>query len=647
MKWFVLILFCWIGIDVCAQEQQFSRILEDQAIATEGSEQEEDDLQFYNLRRKKLNINCATAEELALFPFWNPLLTEQLVRYRMLLGNLENVLELQAVPGFTEEIVRKLLPFITVSQQESAKTSILKSLKESDKMMLVRTSVPIGIADSTVFNPYFLLRYQLKSDHVLMGILTEKDSGEKFYQGKKGISFFSKYVALQNLGKIRKLITGDYMVNIGQGLVIWQGRPIRKTSLPLLVKRESAQLQPYKSTDENRFMRGIAAEFKIRRFNLLGFLSSNTFDATIREDTLMKSQYISSFSNTGLHVTENELIGKNSVLVRSGGVATDYSFSNLKFGYTFVKHNLNVSMIHESLPYNLYALSGKHWVSEGIHYSATIRNLHFFGETAKDGLKHWATINGILISPDPKLDVSLVYRNIDKSYRSFYSNSFTEATEPNNEEGLYMGTVLKLNPRLDFNSYIDIYRFPWLKYGLNKGGWGYDCMTMLLWKPVKTTEIYFRVKKEQKTANGTSVLPMLPVDLIHTTSFRLHLEKQFSLQTSWRMRMEYVSCKMVDQFNFGMLAYTDVFWKIPKSSFQINGRMMVFETTDYKSRIYAFENDLAFSNSIPSFYGRGVKIYMNMRYGIAKRCNFYLKYSWMKQQEKSTFGLRGEVVIYW
>jgi hypothetical protein len=647
MKWFVLILFCWIGIDVCAQEQQFSRILEDQAIATEGSEQEEDVLQLYNFKRKKLNINCATAEELALFPFWNPLLTEQLVRYRMLLGNLENVLELQAVPGFTEEIVRKLLPFITVSQQESAKTSILKSLKESDKMMLVRTSVPIGIADSTVFNPYFLLRYQLKSDHVLMGILTEKDSGEKFYQGKKGISFFSKYVVLQNLGKIRKLIIGDYMVNIGQGLVIWQGRPIRKTSLPLLVKRESAQLQPYKSTDENRFMRGIAAEFKIRRLNLIGFLSSNTFDATICEDTIMKSQYISSFSNTGLHVKENELIGKNSVLVRSGGVAIDYSFSNLKFGYTFVKHNLNVSMIHESLPYNLYALSGKHWVSEGIHYSATLRNLHFFGETAKDGLKHWATINGILVSPDPKLDVSLVYRNIDKSYRSFYSNSFTEATEPNNEEGLYMGTVLKLNPRLDFNSYIDIYRFPWLKYGLNKGGWGYDYMTMLLWKPVKTTEIYFRVKKEQKTANGTSVLPMLPVDLIHTTSFRLHLEKQFSLQTSWRMRMEYVSCKMGDQFNFGMLAYTDVFWKIPKSSFQINGRMMVFETTDYKSRIYAFENDLAFSNSIPSFYGRGVKMYMNMRYGIAKRCNFYLKYSWMKQQKWTTLGLRGEVVIYW
>lgn len=647
MNWFVLVIFFCVGFDVCAQEQQFSRILEDQAIATGGSEQEEDVLQLDNFKRKKLNINYATAEELALFPFWNPLLTEQLDRYRMLLGGLENILELQAVPGFTEEIVRKLLPFITVSQQESAKKSILKSLKDSDKMMLFRTSVPIGVADSADFNPYFLLRYQLKSDHVLMGILTEKDSGEKFYQGKKGISFFSNFVALQNLGMIRKLIIGDYLVNIGQGLVIWQGRPVRKTSLPLLVKREAAQLQPYKSTDENRYMRGIALETNFKRFKIMGFLSSNAFDATIREDTIMKSQYISSFSSTGLHLTENELNGKNSIIVRSGGVAIDYSIANYKLGYSLVKHDLSVPIFHESIPYNAFALNGNHWISSGIHYSTTIKNLHFFGETAKDGLRHWATINGMLISLDQKLDLSLLYRKIDKGYRSFFSNAFTEATEPNNEEGLYMGTVIKLNPKLELSIYMDQYRFPWLKYGLNKNGWGQDYMTMLLWKPVKTTEMYFRVKNEKKTANGTSFLPMLPVDLIQTTSFRLHLEKQFSLQTSWRMRMEYVSCRMGDQLNFGSLTYTDVFWKIPKRSIQFIGRLMVFETTDYNSRIYAFENDLAFSNSIPSFYGRGVKMFLNMRYGIAKRCNLYLKYSWMKQKGITTFGLRGEVVIYW
>lgn len=648
MKWFVIVVFCCVGFDVCAQEQQFSRILEDQAIATEGNQQEEDVLQLDNLKRKKLNINHATAEELALFPFWNPLLTEQLLRYRKLLGNLENELELQAVPGFTQDLVRKLLPFITVAQNITVKKDIIKSLKTADEMLLVRTSLPIGIVDTTTFNPYFLLRYQLKSDHVLIGILTEKDIGEKFYQGKKGISFFSNFMALQNLGKIRKCIIGDYLVNIGQGLVIWQGRPVRKTSLPLLVKREAAQIQPYKSTDENRYMRGIALETNLKRFKIMGFLSSNNLDAIIRSDTTNQGiQYITSFSNTGLHRTEGELNGKNSVIVRSGGVAIDYSIANYKLGYSLVKHDLSVPIFHESVPYNAFALNGNHWISSGIHYSTTIKNMHFFGEAAKDGLRHWATINGMLISPDQKLDISLVYRKIDKGYRSFFSNAFTEATEPNNEEGLYMGTVLKLNPKLELDVYMDQYRFPWLKYGLNKNGWGQDYMTMLLWKPSKTTEIYLRVKMEQKTANGRSVLQMLPVELVQTNSFRLHLEKQFSLQTAWRMRMEYVSYRMGDQLNFGTLTYTDVFWKIPKRSIQFNGRLMVFETTDYNSRIYAFENDLAFSSSIPSFYGRGVKMYVNVKYGIAKRCNLYFKYSWMKQQELKALSLRGEVVFNW
>jgi hypothetical protein len=111
--------------------------------------------------------------------------------------------------------------------------------------------------------------------------------------------------------------------------------------------------------------------------------------------------------------------------------------------------------------------------------------------------------------------------------------------------------------------------------------------------------------------------------------------------------MEYVSCRIDDQFNYGVLTYSDVFWKIPKRTVQINGRIMLFETTDYNSRIYAFENDLAFSSSIPSFYGKGIKTYINFRYGITKRCNLYLKYSWMNQKEKSIMGFRGELILHW
>jgi len=644
MRYCFVILFCFVIAKLYAQDQQLSRLLEDQILASEGNEQEEDVQLLDGYLRKKLNINLATPEELAVFPFWNPLLSEQLVRYRKLLGNIEHVLELQAVPGFTPDIIRKLVPYITVIQQESLHESVLKSVQKADQMILVRTSLMTTNVDTSAFNPYMLLRYQLQSTHLSFGLLTEKDNGELFFQSPKGISFLSNYLSFQQFGRVKKLILGDYIVSIGQGLILWQGRPVRKTSLPMLIKREAMLLQPYRSTDENRFMRGIALEAKFGRLGIMGFISKNALDATIKEDTIQHIQYITAFSNTGLHRSESEIIGKNAVTVSSGGVVLNYASSRINIGYGIVQHHLSIPIFRDFVPYNLFALNGKHWVSQGVHYSNTNRNLHCFGEIALDGLSHWASVHGLLLSLDPKLDISLMYRKIDKGYRSFLSNAFTEGTEPNNEEGLYMGMIFKLDAKVSLGMYVDYYRFPWLRYGINKAGWGQDNMVIFTWKPAKLTEIYFRLKKEQKVANISSELVMLPVGLVKTTSGRFHVEHQFSLQTSWRMRMEF-SHYSVDGINSaGMVSYTDFFWKWPKRSIQFNGRVMLFDTMDYNSRIYAFENDLAFSSSIPSFYGRGIKTYINCRIGIAKRYNIYLKYAFMNKSEEISNTTRAELV---
>lgn len=644
MRYCFVILFCFVIANLHAQDQQISRLLEDQIMASEGNEQEEDVQLLDGYQRRKLDINLATPEDLAVFPFWNPLLSEQLERYRKLLGNIEHVLELQAVPGFTPDIIRKLVPYITVIQQESLQESVLKSLQKSNQMVLVRTSLMTTNFDTSAFNPYMLLRYQLQSTHLSFGLLTEKDNGESFFQSQKGISFLSNYLSFQQLGRVKKLILGDYIVSIGQGLILWQGRPVRKTSLPMLIKREAMLLQPYRSTDENRYMHGIALEAKFGRLGIMGFISKNALDATVKEDSLQQMHFITAFSNTGLHRSETELKGKNAVIVHSGGIVLNYTSSRYNIGYGVVQHHLSIPIFREYLPYNLYALYGKHWMSQGVHYSTTRRNVHFFGEIAVDGPLHWASVHGLLLSLDPKLDISLLYRKIDKEYRSFLSNAFTEGTEPNNEEGIYMGMMFKLDAKVSLGMYVDYYRFPWLRYGINKAGWGQDNMMIFTWKPSKPTEIYFRLKNEQKVANISSGLVMLPVGLVQTTSGRFHVEHQFSLQTSWRMRMEY-SLYTVDGIkSTGMVTYSDFFWKWPRRSVQFNGRVMLFDTMDYNSRIYAFENDLAFSSSIPSFYGRGIKTYINCRIGIAKRCNIYFKYGLMNKREEISSTIRMELV---
>ena len=60
MRYCFVILFCFVIANLHAQDQQISRLLEDQIMASEGNEQEEDVQLLDGYQRRKLDINLAT-----------------------------------------------------------------------------------------------------------------------------------------------------------------------------------------------------------------------------------------------------------------------------------------------------------------------------------------------------------------------------------------------------------------------------------------------------------------------------------------------------------------------------------------------------------------------------------------------------------
>jgi len=64
------------------------------------------------------------------------------------------------------------------------------------------------------------------------------------------------------------------------------------------------------------------------------------------------------------------------------------------------------------------------------------------------------------------------------------------------------------------------------------------------------------------------------------------------------------------------MMYQDIIFKPIGSSFSFTGRVALFDTDDFNSAIYVYENDLLYEFYIPAYSNRGFRSYINCRYNI-------------------------------
>jgi len=637
MKWLLACLLLMGGY-ACAQHSDQIRMMEDQADVEDVKEVEEDLIQLQAFLVKPLNLNKAGSDELSVFPFLTPFHIEQLIRYRTLAGDLVHVLEIQAIPGWGPELIRKIMPYATVKPELSLRSTVGENIRKGTHMVLFRSSLSAQAA--------FLARYHFTSPNLQWGVNTEKDGGEKYLQPGKGLAFVSAHISLRNIGLIKQLVAGDFIVNMGQGLIHWQGRAVRKTAMPMAIKRQLPFLQPYRSNDENRYFRGLGMHVVRKRFDLGVFISANRLDANRREDTVSGRSYVSSFLQTGYHRTAEELADKNVLGHVAVGGMMAYQAGNFRVGVNVIKHRFSLPVIRADELYNVFAARGRNMTNYGLHYHKTWRNIHLFGELAFDGEGDPAVIQGMMVAADPRLDFSIVARRIAKSYRSFQGNAFTESGDPSNEEAIYAGFSYRILPVLTLDVYADHYRFPWLRYRVDAPGWGKDHLFQLSYRPDKKTAIYIRYRVERKSGAGLAG-PMRSVAEYEKHMGRLHIEFRPGMEWEWRFRMEVNSLMNRDfERENGFLTSSDLFWTPLDKSVSLNARVMIYDTKSYDSRIYSFENDVLYYNIVPAFYGRGARVYLNTHYKFSRNWHGYMKISRSFNGFKEKWNTRFQVVFH-
>jgi hypothetical protein len=477
------------------------------------------------------------------------------------------------------------------------------------------------------------------------GIDGKKDAGEEFFKGsqKQGFDFYSAHFFVRNIGVFKALAVGDFIVNLGQGLTQWQGLAFTKSAGTLNIKRQSPVLLPYNSSGAFYFNRGIGITFAKKNIEATIFGSYRKLDASVygTPDDLNYDDYISSLETTGYHRTVTELANKGTEQQITYGGNLAYNKNSFHIGLNAVQYNFKVPLtknINTKEPYNLYKIFGKDFGNYSVDYSYTYKNIHYFGEAAITNNFNTAFINGLLISVNNNVDVSLLYRNISKKYQSLYGNAFTENTSPTNEKGLYTGINIRPNNYWQLNAYADIYIFPWLKYLVDAPSYGADYFAQIVYTPNKQVQWYLNYRNGAKGKNYNPYEYILsPVTMQPYTDVREEVSYKLDPTFTLRNRVELLWFdKNAPDAETGFLAFVDLLYKPPMKKYSGNIRLQYFETDSYNSRLYAYEDDVLYSFSIPVFYGKGIRYYINAHYNISKNFGVWCRLAQTVYKDQTT-----------
>lgn len=654
---FVSFFLCFATISLSAQTDSLALPSPTEDLLEGYSQGQDEDASFdytdlfdrlAHLRRRPLDLNHATATDLADFPFLTDLQRSALPEYRSQYGNLVSIFELQAVPGYDVATIKQMLPFVTVIEPGIMNQPVA-TISNTRQQVILRWSrqledkagYQVPADDSTASrypgSPdqlYFRYRFT-KGDRISAGITAEKDAGEEFFTGsnKKGFDFYSAHIFIKNpVRRVKSLALGDYAVAMGQGLLIYQGFAPRKSALSTLVSRSGKTLRPFTSVSEYDFFRGAAAIFDLgRKLELLAFASTRKRDANLdTEDDFEDpdATFATSLQTSGLHRTANELADRGAIQQNSAGASLKYRGRKLQVGANALYEHLDKPLQRSPALYNRYYFNGQTLLNLSLDYGFALRNVFFFGETARSRNGAIATVNGFVAALDRRVDVAIVHRNFARDYQSLNAKPFAETSGGLNERGTYFGLQVQPTKRWRLNAYYDQWHHDWLRFGVDAPSQGNEWLGRVTFIQKRKLEAYAQLRSEKKEENYSgepTVVDRLTVR--HNLQGRLHLSLKLAPAVEWRSRLDLGTSESSGKTVKGMALFQELIIRPIGSPFTASTRFAVFSTGGYDVRFYAFERDVLNDFSIPAYYDRGSRFYVNLGYRLSRQIRLELRYA--------------------
>ncbi len=641
--------------------QTFSQDLDDvsdQLALLENEDASEDEYEaLTNILTHPINLNRASKEELQFLNILSDDQVNTIVKHRIQFGPFISPLELQTLPGFDLTTIEKLLPHVRVIDPSSMVNHALltRIRREADSYFLFRLEQGLeqreGARKSTSqdqqFNGipikrYFRFRSSRPGDFSF-GVTAENDAGEIFTwnnaKRQYGFDYLSIHAQIQNKGKIRNLIIGDYQAQFGQGLIAGGVSAIGKGAETILSPRRiNLGFTPYTSAYESGNMRGVGSSLSVsNHITMHAAWSRTSRDGRISDDRISSMQY------SGLHRSNAETDTRNTFHEQVITTAVEYRRKSLETGVLVQHLLLNRDFIPEKRIYNRYAFRGNENLNTGFFYNYTLNNLSFFGEVAHTVHQGTAMINGVLMSMTPKLDMAIAHRRYAKNYYSFYSNAFSENTKPQNETATYWGWKYRFNRRWSHNGYVDLFQFPGLKFRTYAPSSGYEWLLRINWQPSRSILVFVQAREESKPKNISENQNTYTLTTARKNNYWITIDYGISQKLRFKTRAQFSTYSFNREHSSGFVLAQDLGFQ--QNRWKVNARYAVFGTDNWDNRQYMYEQDVWLAFSLPAYDGEGVRKVAVVEYKLNKTFTFWLRYSQTRYLHRKEIGSGADRIL--
>ena len=660
---FTLFAKAQIAIDTLSADALNNILIEQvERLAEDGDDDAdyEDLLENYIfLSENPVNLNSDEVMRLVELRLLSVFQYEELQKYRRFYGDFMFLDELEMVEGFDEQTLAIIRPVVCIEKDQSKDKITFNKMARYGKHQLVgryeqvleKQQGYLPIDDSALLakpNSRYLgspQKYQLKYTYnyrnkIRAGFVLEKDAGEMFFTDKvsdtiqkllgsqyhRSFDFAGFHLYAKDLGIVKAAVLGDYQLAFGQGLTLWSGMSFGKAGAGSSVMKQGRGLSPKGSASEYTFMRGAAITLGGGPFSGTIFYSNRLVDANVSvTDTLeSEAEFVSSLQETGYHRTIGELQDRHAIRQQVVGGHLAYAIAHFEVGYTAHHTWLNVPLELKPSHYNQFYFQGQKLTNQGVDFKYVKGKYAVFGEVAMSmnfdstalrqaqGPLDFAGLIGLTVKPAGYLNFTVMYRDYGKAYQNLYSNAFGEGSRNQGQRGIYLGAEVAPAPYWNLLAYVDQFQYTWLTSQVNAPSRGHDYYLRVSHSFNKRTQAYLQVRSKTKMKNSTDGMVFTHYPIFYTkNSVRFNINYQIGWDIHCANKAEYAHYRNDDGSNeHGYFLCQDIAYKPESKPYSLTFRYAIFDAKDYNARIYAYENDVLYSFSVPALYGKGMRVYL-------------------------------------